>query len=306
MADPVADVGAIVPVRAPAPWLGDALEAVLAQRPAPAAVVVVDDASPEPVRLDAAHAPRCTLVRRDRSGGAPAARDTALAHLDTGWLALADADDVWRPDRLGAQLEALGDRPDVTLCFGPARIVDGDGRPTGERWDRVPPGLTEPASLAALIYEVNLIPTSSVLVSREAVVAAGGFDGSPPCEDQDLWLRLLGRGAVFLALERELVDYRRHPAQLSADIAALAEGSRAVHTAHAGLVPERLARRMRAQDLVLLARGRVRQRRYAEARAALAEAAAVQPPSPHERVLRSLLAVPGLRGLLGRRAPYRG
>jgi hypothetical protein len=79
-----------------------------------------------------------------------------------------------------------------------------------------------------------------------------------------------------------------------------------VHTAHAGLVSEQLARRMRAQDLVLLARGRVRQRRYAEARAALAEAASLQPPSPRERVLRPLLAVPGLRGLLGRRAPYRG
>src|SRR5205807_8760338 len=240
---PVAQVGAIIPVRAPAPWLGEALEAVLAQRTAPAAVLVVDDASPDPVRLDASHARRCTLVRRDRPGGAPAARDTALAQLDTEWLALADADDVWRGDRLAAQLEALADRPDAALCFGSARIVDGHGRPTGERWDRVPPGLTDPAALAALIYEVNVIPTSSVLVRRDAVVAAGGFQGPPPCEDQDLWLRLLGRGAGFLALARELVDYRRHRAQLSADIAALAAGSRAVHAAHAGLVPEPLARR---------------------------------------------------------------
>ena len=305
MAGPVGEVGAIVPVRAPAPWLGEALEAVLAQRTAPAAVVVVDDASPDPVRLDASHARRCTLVRRDRPGGAPAARDTALTQLDTEWLALADADDVWRPDRLAAQREALADRPDAALCFGSARIVDGDGRPTGERWDRVPPGLTEPAALAALIYEVNLIPTSSVLVRRDSVVSAGGFQGPPPCEDQDLWLRLLGRGAGFLALARELVDYRRHRAQLSADIAALAEGSRAVHTAHAGLVPEPLARRMHAQDLVLLARGRVRQRRYAEARAALAEAADAQPLHPRERVLGALLGVPGLRAALGRRAPYR-
>jgi glycosyltransferase involved in cell wall biosynthesis len=306
MTDPVADVGAIVPVRAPAPWLGEALEAVLVQQPAPAAVVVVDDASPEPVRLDAAHTARSILVRRERAGGAPAARDTALARLDTEWLALADADDVWRPDRLAAQLDAVAARRDVALCFGPARIVDGEGRPTGERWERVSPELTDPARLAALIYEVNLIPTSSVLVRREAVLAAGGFDGPPPCEDQDLWLRLLGRGAGFLALERELIDYRRHPAQLSADIAALAEGSRAVHEAHAGLVSASLARRMRAHDLVLLARGRVRQRRYREARAALAEAAAVQPPRPRERVLRALLAVPGLRAALGRRAPYRG
>src|SRR5258708_38830417 len=96
-------VGVLVPVRGPAPYLAQALDSVLGQTPAPDAVVVVDDASPEPVRLDPAHARRCTLVRREDPGGAPGARDTGLERLSADLVALIDADDVWRPGELAAQ-----------------------------------------------------------------------------------------------------------------------------------------------------------------------------------------------------------
>ena len=69
-------------------------------------------------------------------------------------------------------------------------------------------------------------------------------------------------------------------------------------------VSERALERARAGDLVALARGRVRQRRYAEARAALREAATLAPPTPRERALAATLSLPGLRAVLGRRPPY--
>ena len=47
----VRTVGVIVPVRGQSPFLGEALEAILAQQPPPADVVVIDYASPEPVVL---------------------------------------------------------------------------------------------------------------------------------------------------------------------------------------------------------------------------------------------------------------
>jgi glycosyltransferase involved in cell wall biosynthesis len=299
-------VGVLVPVRGPAPYLADALASVLEQAPAPDAVVVVDDASPDPVRLDPAHARRCTLVRREERGGAPGARDTGLEHLEADLVALIDADDVWRPGKLAAQLAALDAHPEAAACFGRARIVDGAGRPTGERWEELPGGVLGPEELTPVVFERNPIPTSSVVLQRADLVAAGGFAGPPQCEDQALWLRLLRRGHGFVCVPEVLVDYRRHAAALTADVAALAESSLLVHESHAASVDEALARRVHASDLTALARGRIRQRRYGEARAALAEAASLQPAGARERVLRALLAVPGLRGLLGRRAPYGG
>lgn len=300
----MASVGVLVPVRGPAPFLDEALESVLSQEPGPGAVVVVDDASPEAVRLDPAHARRCTLVRRDVPGGAPGARDTGLERLDTDLVALLDADDAWRPGKLAAQLDALGAHPEAAACFARVRVVDDQGRPTGERWEALPGGMLEPEALMPVVFERNPIPTSSVVLRRSDLVAAGGFAGPPPCEDQDLWLRLLRRGHGFVCVPEVLVEYRRHPAALTADVSSLAESSLVVHRTHAAAVDPELARRAHAHDLTLLARGRIRQRRYGEARAALAEAASLQPAGARERMLRALLAVPGFRALLGRRAPY--
>jgi len=297
-------VGVLVPVREPAPFLDEALESALHQEPAPQAVVVVDDASPEPVRLDPAHERLCMLVRRVQPGGAPRARDTGLEHLATDLVALLDADDSWRPGKLAAQVAALDAHPEAAACFGRARVVDAGGHPTDERWEELPGGVLAPDELLPVVFERNPIPTSSVVLQRADLIAAGGFAGPPPCEDQDLWLRLLRRGTGFVSVPDVLVDYRRHPAALTADIAALAEASLLVHETHAGAVDAGLARRVHAADLVVLARGRIRQRRYGEARAALAEAASLQPAGARERLLRTLLAVPGLRALLGRRAPY--
>lgn len=301
-----ATVGVVMPVRAPAPFLDEALEAVLAQRPAPEEVVVVDDASPEPVALDPDHAARCRLLRRERQGGAPGARDTGLAALDTALVALADADDVWRPGKLALQVQALEATPEAGLCFGRATVIDAEGRPTGERWQELPGGLLDARHLGPMLYVHNSIPASCVVLRRSELRAAGGFAGPPPSEDWDLWLRLVSRDVCFYCEPGAEIAYRRHPRQLTADIAALAEASMKVHAAHAGLVDQATRRRVHGADLVALARGRVRQRRYAEARAALTEAAGMAPLGSRERILRGLLAVPGLRAALGRRAPYPG
>ncbi len=78
-----------------------------------------------------------------------------------------------------------------------------------------------------------------------------------------------------------------------------------MHAAHADLVDEDSRRRAEARDLVLLARGRVRQRRYRDAAEALARADTLLPLRGRARVLRRLVGVPGVRSALGRRRPYR-
>jgi len=143
-----------------------------------------------------------------------------------------------------------------------------------------------------------------VVVRRGAVVAAGGFTGPPLCEDWSLWLRLIERGGSFVCVPDAVISYRRHAGGMTADVAALAESSLLVHEAHAELVDNAVRRRVRGADLVALARGFVRERRWGDAETALREAAALTPLTARERLLRALVAVPGLRAALGRRAPY--
>ena len=299
-------VGVVVPVHGAAPFLEEALESALSQRPAPDALVVVDDGSPERVELTAAHAGRCRLVRREERGGPAAARATGSAETDTELVALLDADDAWMPGKLAAQLAALEAHPEIAVCFGRAQTVDADGRPLDDSVEEPPPGLLEGSPLAELLFERNPVPTSSAIVHRRALEAAGGFDGGVTGDwDWDLWLRLAERGERFWYEPAARVRYRRHGAGLTADLAAVAELGLAVQAAHAGLVDEQTRRRVRSRYLTLLARGEVRRRRYRPAREALGAAAREAPLGLRERALGLLLAVPGLRAGLGRRSPYR-
>lgn len=298
-------VGVILPVLAPAPYLTEALESVLGQDPAPDVVVVVDDGSQPPLELSE----DVQLVRlEDGPRGPAAARAAGLAVLDTELVALADADDIWEPGKLAAQLEALDEHPGATVAFGRAIAVDAAGRPTHEQLPELEAGLHTAQALRVELFERNLVPAATVVVWRDALEAVGGFDGGPPLpagSDWELWLRLAAAGHAFVSEPRAVVRYRRHPDALTGEVALLGEAGLAVHAEHAALVDLATARRARAQDLRTLARGRIRQRRYAEAREALVEAAELEPPAMRERMLRAVVSVPGLRAFLGRRRPYR-
>src|SRR5919206_491878 len=173
-------VGVLVPIHGFPRYLAEALDSVLEQEPAPDAVVVIDDGSEVPVRLHPEHAARVVLVRREVAGGPAAARAAGLEALDPSidLVALCDADDAWEPGKLSAQLAAVAAAPDAGWAFGRARIIGPDGHETGERWDEPTPGRHEAKALGRALYERNPVPTSSVVLRREALAQAGGFVGN--------------------------------------------------------------------------------------------------------------------------------
>jgi glycosyltransferase involved in cell wall biosynthesis len=248
-------VGVIVPVHGFAPYLAETLDCLLAQDPAPDEIIVVDDASPEPVVLNPDHVGRCTLVRRESCGGPAAARASGLAAfaLTVDVIALCDSDDAWTDGKLALQLAAFDEFPDAVLCFGRALVVGADGRPTGERWAQPAAGPHSGPALQSMLYEANPIPTSSVVVRRAALEAAGGFE-SPVrvAEDWDLWLRLATRDEAFVCEPQAVVRYRRHPGGLTADVENLARCQLELHRAHGDLVAPAVRERALAADAAAL------------------------------------------------------
>ena len=297
-------VGAIVPVRGWAPFLAETLDGLLAQEPPLDAIVVVDDASPEPVRLGAEHESRCRVLRLPARRGLAGARAAGLELLETELVALCDGDDTWEPGSLAPRVAALSDGG-ATASFGHALIVGPDNRPTGETWDELAAGIHDSNALLPRLYESNPLCVSSAVLRRDALLAAGLDCDLARAEDWDLWLRLIAGGAAFAFEPRAVVRYRRRAGGLSGDIATLAAAQLALHERHAGLVDSETRARVRAADLRALGAGLVRERRYAEARRTLRAAAQLAPRPAGERALAASLAVPGLRRLRGRRDPYR-
>src|SRR5688500_3505481 len=127
---------------------------------------------------------RCRLVRREARGGPAAARQTGLEALRTPLVALCDSDDTWEEGKLAAQLTAIESHPRAAVCFGRALVVGPDGSATGERWEEPAAGLHDLDALLPMLYESDPLPTSSVVLRREAVEQVGGFGSDLyHCED---------------------------------------------------------------------------------------------------------------------------
>ncbi len=187
--------------------LREALHSLRAQRGCDLEVVVVDDGSTDgtPEEVERAGDCRVRLLRATRPGSANRARNEGLAAARAPRAAFCDDDDVWAPDKLTRQVEAL----EVTgsaWCYSGAIEVDARLRPFRGAPTRPPAEV-----LTGLPYR-NEVPggTSNVLFDRKLVLELGGMEPSfTHLADWDLWIRLARRGAPA-AVPAPLVGYRRH------------------------------------------------------------------------------------------------
>ena len=132
MTTPAPLFSVIVPTYGRPEYLADCLASILEQTVEDFEVIVVDDASPEPVEPPAGDT-RVRVLRRDTNGGPAAARNTGLEAARGTYLAFCDDDDLFSPNRLALALEGL-ERAPVACCFN--RYLDMPaGRPVAVEGD---------------------------------------------------------------------------------------------------------------------------------------------------------------------------
>ena len=122
-----------------------------------------------------------------------------------------DHDDLFVPARVRPQIEALRADPDAVLVAGGADVVDARGR---RLFTRSLPA--SPDVIAHVLVFGNPISHGTVMVRRDALRAAGGYDEALlASDDYDLWLRLAQHGRI-LAIPMVCLRYRQHDAQMTA------------------------------------------------------------------------------------------
>jgi glycosyltransferase involved in cell wall biosynthesis len=214
-------------------YLEQAIEGIATQEFSDFACRIVDDGSTDGTadlaRALTAHDSRF-VVDEVAQGGQSIARNVGVSRLPmTQYLSFPDADDEWHPDALGALIgaaEAFGGVGAHAL----ATRIDPDGNPFDEgaftRYGRdrvifrglrkqlVPVHL--PSSFETLLCTCTVYPPGVWTVRRDVFDRIGGFDPSLRYfEDWDLQIRA-SRLGEFAFLDKVVVDYRRHPAQISA------------------------------------------------------------------------------------------
>lgn len=107
---PKAQVSVIVPVHNGAVYLGDCLASILGQTHGALEVLVIDDGSDDGLGdgfAQVAGDVRVRMMHHATRQGAAVARNTGLQAATGRYIAFCDCDDLWAPDKLEAQLDAL-------------------------------------------------------------------------------------------------------------------------------------------------------------------------------------------------------
>jgi glycosyltransferase involved in cell wall biosynthesis len=194
MANVEHSIVAVVPLYNGAAWIEESIRSVLAQTLQPTEFIVVDDGStdggPDIVERLAGQYPLIRLMRKN-NGGQSAARNFAVRHSTSAFIALIDQDDRWYPNHLAALMRAALEHDGLPLGWVYSDFDDIDQSGQLVRRGYIDHVTNPKRNLLRILSEGMIIQPSATLISREAFEAVGGFDEQlSGYEDDDLFLRM--------------------------------------------------------------------------------------------------------------------
>ncbi|HWL07587.1 MAG TPA: glycosyltransferase [Planctomicrobium sp.] len=203
-----AEVCVLLPVKqTPSDWFRMALESLLRQT-VELEILVLDASESDAISqsvYDFADA-RIRQITMPKSVSLTEQLNHGLQICRSEFVARADADDLNEPQRLSRQLETFRNDGDLDVLGTGLTIIDSNGNVVGPR--RYPE--THDAIAATTPY-YNPLAHPTVMFRRSAVLSVGGYGFSGrPCQDYDLWSRLLLAGYRFANLSSCEVRYRLH------------------------------------------------------------------------------------------------
>ncbi len=177
-------------------YLPATLRSLLRQRGADFELVCVDDASADATaRILREHMdPRLIVLRNDTAQGVTVSLNRGLKHARGRYIARADADDLYHPERLRRQLDFLERNPGYAAVSCAATFIDEDGRRKGR--ESMP--LDDLSVRWRALFNSPFMHPAVMI--RKALLDRHGLaydERLPVAQDYELWSRLLtyGKGA---------------------------------------------------------------------------------------------------------------
>ncbi|MGQ4649264.1 glycosyltransferase [Lyngbya aestuarii] len=148
------------------------------------------------------------------NGGLPVARNRGISRSNGQFIAFIDADDLWTPDKLALQLEALQRNPQAGVAYSWTIFIDDEGKflYAGE-------SLFHEGDVYPQLLVKNFIASgSNILVRRNVIEEVGEFDSQlKSAEDWDYSLRLAARYPFALVPKHQIL-YRKSSQSMTAKV----------------------------------------------------------------------------------------
>lgn len=208
-------ISVVIPVYNGAKTIGETIASVLNQTLSDFEIVVINDGSQDST-LDVLRSisdPRIKIFSYANAGQAMS-RNRGIAHASGEFIALLDADDLWAPDKLEAQYNALEAHPDAVVAYSWTDYIDESGCFLNRG-----SYITKNGNIYADLLTKNFIENgSNPLIRKWAFAEVGGFDTSlKNADDWDMWLRLAAC-YPFVCVAAPQVLYRCLTNSLSSNI----------------------------------------------------------------------------------------
>lgn len=187
----------IIPTYNRALKVARAIESVLSQTFTDYDIWVIDDGSIDQTAqhlkpyLDRIH------YLFQENGGVASARNLGVQQSSGRYVAFLDSDDRWYPHKLAIISAMIQTHPEIGLFYSQCVVVDETGE---SLWVNKSKAAYNNTYLALLMRD--FITLSSAVVRRDCLEYVGKFDTTMvPCEDWDLWLRIVIKYPIYLVPE---------------------------------------------------------------------------------------------------------
>lgn len=215
-------ISVVIPVYNGEKTIRETVGSVLNQTFSDFELIVVDDGSKDQTLeiLSSILDPRLKVLTYPNAGVA-ATRNRGFSQSSGELISFLDADDLWTPEKLEAQLKALQENPQAAVAYSWTNFFDESGQ------------FLHPGSHCT--YKGNVYPKlllndflesgSNPLIRRQALLEVGGFDETlSNAHDWDMWLRLAAR-YHFVVVPSVQIHYRVATHSMSTNVLGMEASS---------------------------------------------------------------------------------
>jgi glycosyltransferase involved in cell wall biosynthesis len=208
-------ISVIIPAYNAAATIEKTIQSVFAQTFQDFEIILVDDGSSDgTLRVLERFTDLRLRIFSFTNAGVSASRNRGTKYAYGAFIAFLDADDLWTPCKLAAQLEALEAHPEAALAYSWVDYINSEGNLIGNGTR-----IQETENLYSRLLLANALETASnPLIRRSALEEVLGFDEAlSGGEEWELYLRLTRRHPASV-VNKVQVLYRQHPQSSSANL----------------------------------------------------------------------------------------
>ncbi|MDF1812606.1 MAG: glycosyltransferase [Verrucomicrobiales bacterium] len=199
--------------------IGEALESLVAQSRLPDEIIIYDDGSSDETSQIAEQfsdrLPMLKLFRDQSCVGISKARNLANAAVNSDYIAVLDADDLFDTETVSAYLDFIRQNPDTDLIYADT-LIFRDSKHAAKR--RNYPEFATSRKAIRKTLGTPLIPFkhSSMVYRTQSVRELGGYDEALKIKvDIELFLRFQSRNKSVRKLNFPASFHRKHDNQIS-------------------------------------------------------------------------------------------